>query len=102
MLKIPLAAWIPNAAACLCGRHGEVTLRAQTAGCSRQTAYDHAQKVHAAVAAEHADGPPPEQLLEQSQALRHENTQLWAWLEQTVDFPEAKQQKVTVTSAAMG
>jgi len=102
MLKIPLASWIANAAACLRGQHGDVTLQAQAAGCSRQTAYDHAQKVQAAVEAEHADGPPRHQLLDQVQALRHENTQLWAWLEQTIDFPEARRQEFTITAAAMG
>lgn len=102
MLKIPVATWIANAAACLCGRYGDVTAQAQHAGCSRQTAYDHAQKVHAAVEAEHADGPPRQQLLDRVQALRHENAQLWAWLEQTIDFPETKRQEFTVTAAAMG
>ena len=102
MLKIPLASWIANAAACLCGQHGDVTRQAQAVGCSRQTAYDHAQKVHAAVQAEHADGPPRHQLLDQVQALRHENAQLWAWLEQTIDFPKARRQEFTVTAAAMG
>src|SRR3954463_11490977 len=102
MLKIPLAAWIANAAACLCGRHGDVTTQAQTAGCSRQTAYDHAQKVHAAVEAEHAGGPTRQQLLDRLQALRHEDAQLWAWLEQTIDFPESRRQEFTVTAAAMG
>jgi hypothetical protein len=102
MLKIPVATWIANAAACLCGRYGDVTAQAQHAGCSRQTTYDHAQKVQAAVEAEHAGGPPRQQLLDQIQALRHENTQLWAWLEQTIDFPEAKRHEFTVTAAAMG
>src|SRR4051794_29836857 len=102
MLKIPVALWIANAAACLCGRYGDVTAQAQTAGCSRQTAYDHAQKGHAAVEAEHIDGPPRQHLLNEVQALRHENTQLWAWLEQTIDFPGAKRQEFTVTAAAMG
>jgi hypothetical protein len=102
MPKIPLASWIANAAACLCGRHGDVTRQAQTAGCSRQSAYDQAQKVHAAVAAEHADGPPRQQLLDQLRGLRHENAQLWAWLEQTIDFPAARRQEFTVTAAAMG
>jgi hypothetical protein len=102
MLKIPVALWIANAAACLCGRYGDVTARAQTAGCSRQTAYDHAQKVHAAVEAEHFGGPPRQHLLTEVQALRHENAQLWAWLEQTIDFPEARRQKFTVTAAALG
>src|SRR5829696_1408230 len=102
MLKIPLALWIANAAACLGGRYGDVTRQARTAGCSRQAAYDQAQKVHAAVQAEHADGPPRHQLLDQLQVLRHENAQLWAWLEQTIDFPAARRQEFTVTAAAMG
>jgi hypothetical protein len=102
MLKIPVALWIANAAACLCGRYGEVTTQAQHAGCSRQTAYDHAQKVHAAVAAEHDGGPTRQQLLDQVQALRHENTQLWAWLEQTIDFPETRRQEFMIAAAAMG
>src|SRR3982751_3166383 len=102
MLKIPVASWIANAAACLGGQYGDVTAQAQTAGCSRQTAYDHARKVHAAVEAEHASGPPRQQLLDQVQALRHENAQLWAWLEQTIDFPAARRQEFTVTAAAMG
>jgi hypothetical protein len=102
MIKIPLASWIANAAACLGGRYGDVTRQARTAGCSRQAAYDQAQKVHAAVQAEHADGPPRHQLLDQLQALRHENAQLWAWLEQTIDFPAARRQEFTITAAAMG
>src|SRR4051795_1558324 len=102
MIKIPVASWIANAAACLRGPHGAVTAQARTVGCSRQTAYDHTRKVHAAVEAEHLVGPTRQQLLDQVQALRHENMQLWAWLEQTIDFPEAKQQEFTVTAAAMG
>jgi hypothetical protein len=102
MIKIPLASWIANAAACLGGQHGDVTRQARAAGCSRQTAYDQAQKVHAAVQAEHADGPPRHHLLDQLQALRHENAQLWAWLEQTIDFPAARRHEFTVTAAAMG
>jgi len=54
------------------------------------------------VESEHAGGPTRQQLLDQVQALRHENTQLWAWLEQTIDFPEAKRHEFTVTAAAMG
>ena len=40
MIKIPLALWIANAAACLGGRYGDVTRQARAAGCSRQTAYE--------------------------------------------------------------
>lgn len=102
MLKLPVVSWIANAAACLCGQYGDVTARAQTAGCSRQTAYDHAQKVLAAVEAEHARAPTRHDLLEQIRSLRHENAQLWEWLEQTIDFPEARRQEFTITAAAMG
>jgi hypothetical protein len=31
--------WIGNAAAALCGKHGDITHQAQTAGCSRQTVF---------------------------------------------------------------
>jgi hypothetical protein len=45
MLKLAIASWIRNAAAALCGRHGAVTDRAAEADCSRQTIYDHAQRL---------------------------------------------------------
>src|SRR5512135_1883852 len=57
MFKIPVVIWIANAAARLAGTHGDVTQQAEVAGCSRQTVYDHAQKVPAAIAAEHSGGP---------------------------------------------
>jgi hypothetical protein len=57
MLKIPFATWIANAAACLTGNYGDVTQQAQAADCSRQTVYDHAAKVQAAVEGEHHGGP---------------------------------------------
>src|SRR5579885_2317929 len=45
MLKLPVRTWILNAAAVFSGRHGAVTRRAEQAGCSRQTASQHAQKL---------------------------------------------------------
>jgi hypothetical protein len=45
MLKLWIPAWVRNAAAALCGRHGAVTQRAHQAGCSRQTVYDHARQL---------------------------------------------------------
>lgn len=45
MLKPSIPPWIRNAAAALCGRHGAVTERAEQAGCSRQTVYDHGRQV---------------------------------------------------------
>src|SRR5512135_1649653 len=57
MLKIPLVVWIANAAVRWTGAYGDITHQAQQAACSRQTVYDHAQKVHAAVEVEYAGGP---------------------------------------------
>jgi uncharacterized membrane protein len=102
MLKIPLATWIANAAACLTGTYGEITRQAEAVACSRQTVYDHAQKVQAAVAAEHSGRPTRAELIQENQHLRQENAQLWDWLAQTVEFPPSKQQEFTVTACAMG
>jgi hypothetical protein len=102
MRTIPFVRWIAHAAACLTGPHGAVTEKANQSGCSRQSAYDHAQKVLAAVEAQHSGGPTREELIQQNQALRRENAQLWDWLFQTIEFPPAKQQEFAVTALAMG
>jgi hypothetical protein len=102
MLKIPFATWIANAAACLNGTYGHVTQQADRVDWSRQTVYDHASKVQAAVVAEHQGGPTRAELLEQNQHLRRENAQLWDWLAQTIEFPTAKRGEFAITAAAMG
>src|SRR3954447_15298078 len=102
MLKIPFATWIANAAAGLTGRYGDVTRQAEVADCSRQTIYDHAQKVQAAVEDAHDGGPTRAQLIEQDQQLSRENAQLWDWLAATIEFPPSKQREFAVTATAMG
>jgi hypothetical protein len=102
MPKLSLLAWIGNAAAVLCGRHGDITRQAHHAGCSRQTAYQHAQRVQQAVADTRDSGPSRADLLDQVQQLREENRQLWQALEPTIDFPQAKQQRFVVLAAALG
>jgi hypothetical protein len=102
MRTISIIGWIANAAARLAGPRGAVTRRAQHAGCSRQTVYIHARKVKAAVEAECAGGETREALFEQQESLLKENAQLWEWLDQTVEFPPAKQQELAVTATAMG
>lgn len=102
MCTIPFVGWIANAAARWTGSHGAVTTTAQQTGCSRQSVYDHSQKVLAAVAAEHGGGPSREQLIQDNAALRQENAQLWDWLFQTIELPPAKQQQFAVTALAMG
>jgi hypothetical protein len=102
MRTIPFSRWIANAAARLTGPRGAVTQQAQVAGCSRQSVYHHSQKVSAAVEAEHGGGPTRAELVRVNEALHRENTQLWEWLFQTIDFPLAKQQHFAVTAMAMG
>jgi tetratricopeptide (TPR) repeat protein len=102
MRTIPFVDWIANAAARWVGPRGAVTEKAQATGCSRQCVYDHAQKVLAAVQAEHNGGPTREELIQQNDTHRRENAQLWDWLCQTIEFPVAKQQQFAVTALAMG
>lgn len=102
MLKIPFVTWIANAAAALTGNYGDVTLQAEVADCSRQTIYDHAHKVQTAVEDAHDGGPTRAQLIAENQRLAQENTQLWDWLAQTIEFPADQQREFSVTATAMG
>src|ERR1700675_2002905 len=102
MIKIPFASWIANAAAALTGTYGDVTLQAEVADCSRQTIYDHAHKVQAAVLDAHDGGPTRAALIAENQRLAQENAQLWDWLAQTSEFPAGKQHEFVVTATAMG
>src|SRR4051794_23664271 len=102
LIKIPLASWIANAAVGLTGLYGDVTRQAQVADCSRQTIYDHAHKVQAAVVDAHDGGPTRATLIAQVHQLRLENARLWDWLAQTIEFPADKQHEFSVTAAAMG
>src|SRR3954466_5948476 len=102
MVKIPFAVWIANAAARLAGTYGDVTRQAEAADCSRQTIYDHAQKVQAAVEVEHAGGPTHAELIQENECLRQENARLWDWLAQTIEFPPGKRHEFTVTAPARG
>ena len=74
----------------------------KTVGCSRQSVYDHAGKVKAAVEAEHGGGPTRAELVGENEARRQENTQLWDWLSQTIELPLVKLQEFAVTAVAMG
>jgi hypothetical protein len=102
MCKITFRGWIANAAARLSGSRGSVTKQAQQADCSRQTVYEHAQKVEAAVETEHGGGPTHEELSREIAAVRRENTQLWDCLYQTIELPPAKQQMFAAKGMGMG
>ncbi len=79
-----------------------MTRQAQLHQVSRQTVYNNAPQVQEAIQVEHSDGPSREQLLRENQELRHENGQLWDWLNQTIEFPRHKQQEFGVLAIAMG
>jgi hypothetical protein len=102
MFRLPLVSWIGNAAAALCGQHGDVSRAADFAGCSRQTVYDHADKVQQAVVAAHLPGPSRAELLQEVAQLREETRRLWDWLEQAIDCPQDKLRQFTTTACAMG
>src|SRR6185312_12797693 len=61
MFQLPVRTWILNAAAVFSGQHGAVTRQAERAGCSRQTAYQHAQKLEQRLGDESAADPPTEE-----------------------------------------
>src|SRR5215472_5222051 len=102
MANLSVLTWIGNAAAVLCGRWGAVSAQARQAGCSRQAAYEHARRVQQAVTDAHAGGPSRDQLLQELEQVRAENRQLWAALEQAIDFPEAKQRQFAAIAGALG
>src|SRR5438309_11905045 len=102
MIKIPLASWIANAAVGLTGLYGDVTRQAQATDCRRQTVYDHAHKVQAAVVDAHDGGPTRAALIAENQRLAQENAQLWRWLEGAIEFPVIKQHEFVAIAAAMG
>jgi hypothetical protein len=102
MLKIPFVTWIANAAAALTGAYGDVTRQAEVADCSRQSIYDHAHKVHAALEDAHDGGLTRATLIAENQLLHQENAQLWDWLAGTIEFPPSQQREFSVTACAMG
>lgn len=101
MLKLPVRTWILNAAAALSGQHGAVTRQAEQSGCSRETVYEHADKVQQRL----ADEPDRELLAE----LRAENQRLHELIagltraaEGRVVLDKDQQRQFAVTAFAMG
>jgi hypothetical protein len=102
MCTIPFVRWVANAAARFSGTYGAVSAQARRADCSRQTIYDQARKVGAAVEAEFSGGSTREQLIREIHTLHPENTELWNWVDRAVEFPQAKQQEFAAKARAMG
>lgn len=102
MARLPIVSWIGNATAVLTGEWGAISRQAEDAGCSRQTAYDHAEKVEAAVRDAAGGGPSREQL---QQRVRQQATEIAALkkrLDGATEFSEEEQQHFAATATAMG
>ena len=102
MAKLPILSWIGNAAAVLVGGWGAVSRQAQLVGCSRQTAYDHAEKVESAVHDAIGGRPTRNQLQRQLRAKQTRITALEKRLADATEFPKQEQQRFAATATAMG
>jgi hypothetical protein len=102
MARLPIVSWIGNAAAVLTGGWGAISWQAEDAGCSRQTAYDHAEKVEAAVRDAAGSGPSRAQLQQQLRQQAAELAALKKRLDAATEFPEPEQQRFAATATAMG
>jgi hypothetical protein len=105
MFKLPLLTWIGNAAARLRGQHGDVSAQACQAGCSRQTVYDHAERVQQVLEEAQLPGPSRADLLEQLAQARQDNTclrQQLAARTEFIEFNKERRKRLAVKTAAMG
>jgi hypothetical protein len=102
MSILPLTDWIRNAAAALSSSFGAVSAQARLAGCSRQTVYDHAHKVQAALDLQQSACPHCQQLRLQNQQLRHELQDARQRLDQAIDCGPKRQAQLAVLLCALG
>jgi hypothetical protein len=102
MARLPIVSWIGNATAVLAGGWAAVSRQAKASGCSRQTAYDHAEKVEAAVRDAAGGGASREQLQQQLRQQAAEIAALKKRLDEATEFPEPEQQRFAATASAMG
>jgi predicted aminopeptidase len=102
MMKLSLRTWIRNAAAVFSGEHGAVTRQAQLAGCSRETVYDHAQKVEQRLAGPPAEDAVPVEARAEIQRLRQEVAALRRQAKGRVRLDKPAQRRLATTAFAMG
>jgi transposase-like protein len=102
MFKLSIRTWVCNAAAVFSGQHGAVARQAEQAGCSRETVYEHAQKLERRLA-----GPPAEDaVLVESRAeiqrLRQEIAALRRQAGERIRLDKPAQRRLATTAFAMG
>jgi hypothetical protein len=98
---LPLHTWVRNAAAVFSGAYGAVTRRAEQAGCSRQTVYQHARRI------EHQLDPSGRQaetaeLLAENQRLRDQLAAASRRSDRSVLCDPAKLREVATVAFAAG
>jgi hypothetical protein len=102
MLKLPIRTWICNAAAVFSGHHGAVTQQANEAGCSRETVYEHAQKIEQRLAQELEPDSVIAQLRAENQQLRQAVAELQREAEDRVLLDRATLQRFATIAFATG
>ena len=102
MNRLSVATWISNAAAVLVGVFGRTAQQARDAGCSRQTAYDHARKVQAAVRECAGGGPTRDQLQQRLDQCQNELRQLYDYADTLTTVPNERQRQFAATASAYG
>jgi hypothetical protein len=101
MFKLPVRTWILNAAAVISHQHGAVTRQAEQSGCSRETVYEHAQKVEQRLVDEAAADVVPE-LRAENQRLHEAITQLQREAQGQILLDKDKQRQLATHACAMG
>jgi hypothetical protein len=101
MFNLPVRTWILNAAAVLSHQHGAVTRQAEQSGCSRETVYEHAQKVEQRLADESA-GDVVAELRAANQRLHEAITHLQCKSQGQVLLDKGKQRQFATNACAMG
>lgn len=102
MPTLPAVVWVGNAAAVLCGAHGDVTAQARAVRCSRQAAYDHADAVLNAVEQAQRSGPDHDTLRRQVADLRRHVQRLQRQADHGVDLGPDRLRGFAATAAALG
>ena len=101
MNTLPLRTWVRNAAAVFSGAYGAVTARADQAGCSRQTVYQHARELERRL-----DPATLERdrsaLLAENQRLRDQLAAMTRRAEQSIPCDKAKLRQVATVAFAAG
>jgi hypothetical protein len=102
MFKLPIRTWVCNAAAVFSGQHGAVTHQADEAGCSRETVYEHAQKVERRLADSATEPAARAELRAENQRLKEVIAALTRAADDWIRLDKAKQQELATTAFAMG